>query len=484
MLGNFARRISQPQTSEDLAARLSWGNPVEIAAVEARLMGTAPVCLNGGKWMAVDEHGRGFLVHVEDVSGGMGSFAITLHVFDVTHPAQLTIAHHIAPTNGARTLAAPCIAISSGPIETRFVVAFLGQPLGGGRFGSIYIAAGTLSPPRAGRMTSPVLRVYNVLELQPPYEDISEPSVFMDNADHVHLVYTARTANAQPTVIAYSRAEWLGDPNTWRWTGRALGGLGYDMRNPSVAARWQDGQLVVVAACKVRQPTSVGELSDVYQNTATGRGRLQNWRGWEFLSGVDLLSGNRPMPENDNSCGDPSAWVAGDGQFCIGYHERTPNLTGTPVFPCITTNASPERASSSWVRHVMDPDHTNSLDNFVCVSSDGEQGVCVWESRDGPLGDPARWATGVAILSDSTSSDWALSDPTNSWGINLDPISGQEMLVFPTCYMAHSKFFVAWLYVDRSQDGSTAGGPLDSPLTWPSAPVGAVVSLQFLVGVL
>lgn len=279
MLGSFARRASLPQTSVDLAARLSWGNPVEIAAVEARLMGTAPVCFNAAKWMAVDEHGRGFIVHVERVGRRPVDYSIALHVFDASNPTLRPTVYHIAPPQRLGALGAPCIAISSTRFATRVTIAFLAQPFGARAYTRLFIAAGTLSVLSSTRFALPTFRVYPVFEHTHAYVDLSNPSLFMDNEDHIHLVYAAQPIGA--SVIVYGRAEWNGDPNIWRWSRRELDEVGYDMRNPSVAARWQDGQLVVVVACKVARPGGYNvniDASDVYYNVSTGRGRLQQWR--------------------------------------------------------------------------------------------------------------------------------------------------------------------------------------------------------------
>lgn len=485
MLGNLARRAVRPRTSEDLAASLSWGNPLQLATVEARLMGTAPVCFNAGKWMAVDEHGRGFLVHVERVSPGTPSFALILHVFDVQDPSRLSISHRIAPARFSSGLASPCLAISSGPIGTRFTIACLGRAVGATHYESIHIASGTLSAPLPGRRTSPVLHVYNVLELQPTYTQLFNPSLFMDNDDQVHLVYTAEIQGTPlPTFIEYSRAEWRGDPNTWRWGIRTLDILDHDLRNPSVAARWENGQLTVVVASKVARPTQYDEEIDasaVYINVANGQGRLLFWRGWEFLAGYPVLSGTPEFSRDDNSCADPSVWVAEDGPFCIGYQERAPSGSAVPIYPRVATNADPGSARSPWTTHSMDAEGTDLLDQYVCMAGNGEHALCVWESRETSIRYPARWASGVAILSDATSLDWVISDPTDPWGLDLHPDTGRDRLLFPTCYATESLFVVAWLYVDRTQDDFALDGSLDNPLRWPMAPPSAVVSIQLLV---
>lgn len=489
MLGNLARRAVRPRTSEDLAANLSWGNPIELATIEARLMGSAPVCFNAAKWMAVDEYGRGFLVHVERASPGTPSFALILHVFDVQDPSRLSISHRIAPSRYSSGLGAPCLAISSGPVETRFVIACLGKPVGATHYESIHVASGTLSAPLPSRRTSPLLNVYNVLELQPTYTQLYNPSLFMDNDDQVHLVYTAEIQGTPlPTFIEYARAEWRGDPNTWRWGIRTLDVLDHDLRNPSVAARWEDGQLTVVVACKVARQAGYpphDDASAVYVNVATGQGRLQHWRGWEFLAGYPVLSGTPARSEDDNSCADPSVWVAEDGIFYIGYQERvvvqTLPVAIISVYPRVAANPAPESANSSWTTHPMGGDGTDLLDQFVSVAGNGEHALCVRESRETSIRYPARWASAVALLSDTTSPDWVISDPTSAWGLDVHTDTGRDALLFPTCYVTDSLFVVAWLYVDRDQDGAAQAGPLDSPLRWPMASAGEMVSIQLLV---
>ena len=284
-------------------------------------------------------------------------------------------------------------------------------------------------------------------------------------------------------VVVYMSAAWSGDPNTWRWRRRELGGTVYDASNASVAARWSDGQLVVVVACKiirsVVEKAGSYDLSGVYCNVATGS-TILSWGGWTFLSGVDVPAGAAGNANSLNAA-DPSVWVNGDAAFCVGYHERT-QANPLVVRPYVASNGTPASATSVWALHSISISSNDALGHFVCVVGDGNLGLCVWEARRATPTEPARWVAAIASLQDDAGTEWIELDPTSGWGLALDVFSGMDRLLLPTCYVVDRVLHVAWLYVDRTQDDPGGTNPLDSPPLWPTAPAGAVVSIQMLSG--
>lgn len=438
---------------KDVIKHLTWDTRVAVASESvADLAGTPPeggsasVCFNGGKWMAVDTQGRAFVVHIRGAR-------IRLLIFAANNPSTVYYDRLIDPRTVDRDVirvAAPCIAISPYGSGTAFTIAFLGSPvLAQNR---LYVSQGWL-PQNASPVTPYTQRL-----VQAPDGYLANPAVFHDNLNIAHLVvtYTIEQVDGPVSSIVWFCAPWT-SPSSWLFRMTMLGPgrrspplLGF----PSVAARWDDGQLAVVVACKFEARES--ENTGVYVNISGGNSTATlTWTGWDFLAGVDV---------NVDAVGvlwaaDPSVWVNDCGRFYIGYQQVNPeDVNGLPiryVRPVISSNPHPVQTPLSWTPVMLYPSkHTSK---FVHVAGNENFMFSVWEARNyvsggiGPELAPT-WAGAVGVHSVGRSGgpDWGIVDPTSGWGL-LDGVSDPDMLLFPTSYIVGDVCFVAWFYVDRSQ---------------------------------
>lgn len=449
--------------AQDAVDHLAWNAPIAVDRQSvADLAGSAPVGFNGGRWMAVDGLGRAFVVHIR-------RNAIRLLIFEAINPSSILVAERISPADvdpDVVNVAAPCIAISPSPSGTAFSIVFLGAP--GQRFNRLFVTRGTLTP------NNGIQRLTTTLLVRSPGIVLGNPVSFHDNLSMLHIVYSvAQTPLIGGATIAWACGPWSG-ARPYRVMDLGPGSfLPPTAGFPSVAARWEDGQLTVVVACKF----SSGGVTGVYAKSAGGGSVMGlGWTDWDFLAGVDVLAGATGLLH----AADPSVWVNDCGRFYVGYQEVGYEDGVRFVRPVLASNPSPFEQPRSWASRKQYPVQQHA--KFVHISGGEQYMIAVWEARDlihsgRELAPTWSGAIGVHSVGRSNFPDWEVVDPTSGWLLDLSD-SGQDMLLFPTACISGADCFVAWLYLDRLQIPNNALVDLNAWSLYPAA----VVEIFFVRG--